>query len=336
MSEPATDTFTVVSTFSGTGGSSLGYQMAGGKVRLAVEWDDHAAECYRLNFPETPLYHGDVTKLTVDEALELSGLEVGELDIFDGSPPCQGFSTSGKRELDDPRNTLFMDYARLLEGLQPKALVMENVSGMVKGKMRLVFAEVLRTLRGCGYQVRARLMNAKWYGVPQSRERMIFVGIREDICQELGVKPTHPLGWGPPITARQALEGLPEDNSRTLGDLGYWIWARAKPLEQWSKYHPKGHWFNSMTIDPNQPVHTIPSTNGTKGGGSTIAHWKYPRCLNIAEVKRLFSFPDDFELTGSHSDQWKRLGNSVPPLLIKAVSEHIRDEVLERPVPEAA
>ncbi len=318
------DPFTVVSTFSGTGGSSKGYEMAGYRVRLAVEWDDHAAECYRLNFPRTPLYHGDITKLTVEEALALSGLKAGELDLFDGSPPCQGFSTSGKRKLDDPRNTLFRDYARLLEGLRPKTFVMENVSGMVKGKMRLVFAQVLRTLRGCGYRVSARLMNAKWYGVPQSRERMIFIGVRED----LGIEPSHPAGWGPPITAREAVEGLPEDAERTLGDLGYWIWARAEPGRTWQNYHPKGHWFNSVKLDPNKPAPTIVSTNGSSGGGATMAHWRYPRCLNVAEVKRLCSFPDDFDLTGNRNQQWARLGNAVPPLLIKAVAEHIRDEVL--------
>ncbi|MDP9475074.1 MAG: DNA cytosine methyltransferase [Actinomycetota bacterium] len=326
------DPFTVVSTFSGTGGSSKGYEMAGFEVRLAVEWDDHAAECYRLNFLETPLYHGDVTKLTVEEALSLSGLEPGELDLFDGSPPCQGFSTSGKRELDDPRNTLFRDYARLLEGLRPKTFVMENVSGMVKGKMRLVFAQVLRTLRGCGYRVSARLMNAKWYGVPQSRERMTFIGVRED----LGIAPSHPAGWGPPITAREALAGLPEVTERTLHDLGYWIWARAEPYQRWSLYHPKGHWFNSVTIHPDRPAPTIPATNGSRGGGSTVAHWAHPRCLTIAEVKRLFTFPDDFELVGNHTDQWKRLGNSVPPLLIKAVAEHIRDEILSPSTAQAA
>lgn len=324
------DPFTVVSTFSGTGGSSKGYEMAGYKVRLAVEWDDHAAQCYRLNFPETPLYHGNITKLAVEEALSLSGLAPGELDLFDGSPPCQGFSTSGKRELDDPRNTLFRDYARLLEGLQPKTFVMENVSGMVKGKMRLVFAQVLRTLRECGYRVSARLMNAKWYGVPQSRERMIFVGVREDLV----IEPSHPAGWGPPPTVREALRDLPADAEpgADLGELGYQLWCRAKPLASWSTVHPKGHWFNAKTVDPDRPAPTIMKTVMERGA-ATIAHWQEPRCLGIAEVKRLFGFTDDFVLTGKFADQWARLGNSVPPPLMRAVAEHIRDEVL---VPAAA
>ncbi len=91
------NSFTVVSTFSGCGGSSLGYQLAGGKVLLAVEWDDNAVATYRLNFKDTPIYHGDIGKLTVEACCSRAGIEPGELDILDGSPPCQGFSTAGKR-----------------------------------------------------------------------------------------------------------------------------------------------------------------------------------------------------------------------------------------------
>ena len=177
----AADAPTVISLFAGCGGSSLGYSMAGYRELLAVEWDDHAVATFRLNFPEVPVYHGDIAKLSVEECLRLAGIRPGELDVLDGSPPCQGFSTAGKRKMDDGRNQLFLEYVRLLRGLRPKVLVMENVSGMVKGKMKLIFAEILRELKASGYQVSARLMNAMYYGVPQSRQRMIFIGVREDI-----------------------------------------------------------------------------------------------------------------------------------------------------------
>ena len=176
---------TVVSTFAGGGGSSLGYQMAGCDERLAVEWDDHAVATLRANFPDLPIYHGDIASLTIGECLRLAGLAPGELGILDGSPPCQGFSTSGNRAIDDPRNQLFREYARLLRGLRPRAFVMENVSGMVKGKMKLVFAEILRELKSCGYVVQVRLLNAMHYGVPQDRERLIFVGIRDDLADAI-------------------------------------------------------------------------------------------------------------------------------------------------------
>ena len=176
----AADAPTVISTFAGGGGSSLGYSMAGFREVLAVEWDDNAVQTLRLNFPHVPIYHGDIGKLSVDEALRISGLVPGELDVFDGSPPCQGFSTAGKREFGDKRNQLFKEYVRLLRGLRPKVFVMENVSGMVKGDMKLMFAEILKELKASGYAVKARLLNAMYFGVPQSRERMIFIGVRND------------------------------------------------------------------------------------------------------------------------------------------------------------
>jgi DNA (cytosine-5)-methyltransferase 1 len=155
--------------------------MAGYRELLAVEWDDHAVETFKLNFPDVPVCHGDIAKLSVEECLKITGLQPGELAVLDGSPPCQGFSTAGKRKMDDGRNQLFREYVRLLRGLKPKIFVMENVSGMVKGKMKLIFAEIMRELKASGYHVSARLMNAMYFGVPQSRERMIFIGVRDDL-----------------------------------------------------------------------------------------------------------------------------------------------------------
>ena len=154
---------TVISTFAGGGGSSLGYSMAGFKELLAVEWDQNAVDTFKLNFPDVPVYHGDIAALSVNEVFRLTGLKEGELDVFDGSPPCQGFSTAGKREMSDSRNMLFREYVRLLRGLKPKVFVMENVSGMVKGKMKLIFAEIMRELKASGYKVSARLMNAMYF-----------------------------------------------------------------------------------------------------------------------------------------------------------------------------
>jgi DNA (cytosine-5)-methyltransferase 1 len=176
---------TVISLLAGCGGSSLGYSMAGYRELLAVEWDDHAVETFKANFPDVPVFHGDIAKLSVEEVLRITGLKPGELDVLDGSPPCQGFSTAGKRKMDDGRNQLFREYIRLLRGLQPKVLVMENVSGMVKGKMKLIFVDILKELKSSGYHVSARLMNAMYYGVPQSRQRMIFVGVRKDIWEAI-------------------------------------------------------------------------------------------------------------------------------------------------------
>lgn len=313
--------FTVVSTFSGCGGSSLGYQMAGGKVLLAVEWDDNAVKTYRANFPNTDIYHGDIAALTVEEVLKRTNLRPRELDIFDGSPPCQGFSTAGKRDFNDNRNQLFKEYCRLLKGLQPKCFVMENVAGMIKGQMKIIFAEILRELKACGYQVRARLLNAENYGVPQSRERMIFIGIRND----LQIDVTHPKGTNKKITVLQALKGVANKTFLDPNPKYIDLMNSLKPGQNLSKIK-KGSFFSYVRAHRDRPCMTI--TKSVSYGKVSIWHYSESRNLTIEEAKRIGSFPDNYQLLGSYQDQWARIGNSVPPLLMKAVAEHIKEKVL--------
>ena len=306
----------------------MGYKLAGGQVLLAVEWDDNAVETYRINHSGTHVYHGDVAKLSVQEVLRLTGLAPGELDLFDGSPPCQGFSTSGKREMHDGRNQLFREYVRLLRGLQPKVLVMENVSGMVKGKMKVIFSEIMRELKASGYIVSARLMNAMYFGVPQSRPRMIFIGVRED----LGILPSHPKAQCRPITFRQACYDLrgnrPDD--RMLGDMLQKV-AKVQP-DQWKtdeeKYRRiKGNLASSISthwIGWDRVCGTLVKSEISTSG---LIHPDRERYISLAEAKRISSFPDDFKFIDRKSGII-RMGNSVPPLFMKAIAEHIRDNIL--------
>lgn len=259
----ADDAPTVISTFAGAGGSSLGYSMAGFRELLAVEWDYNAVVTFKLNFPDVPVYHGDIAKLSVAEVLECTGLQPGQLDVFDGSPPCQGFSTAGKRMIDDPRNQLFREYVRLMRGLQPKVFVMENVSGMVKGKMKLVFAEILRELKTSGYQVSARMLNAMYFGVPQSRERMIFIGVRDD----LGVAPSHPQAWSMPVTVKQALYKI-ENLSGKYPTPGTKIFECCNNMRQGttaSDYYRKNWGFNLYRLHWDKVSPTFTKRGGLAG-----------------------------------------------------------------------
>ena len=175
------ETPTVIGTFTGCGGSSLGFHLAGFKELLAVEYDDNAVATFKLNFPNVNIFHGDIATLSVEKVLAITNLKQGELDCLQGIPPCQGFSTAGKRRLNDSRNSLFKEYARLLKGLQPKCFVMENVTGIIKGHMKQSYLTIIDTLRKSGYKAKGQVMNAKYYNVPQSRERVIIVGVRNDI-----------------------------------------------------------------------------------------------------------------------------------------------------------
>jgi DNA (cytosine-5)-methyltransferase 1 len=311
---------TVISTFAGAGGSSLGYSMAGFRELLAVEWDNNAVETFKLNFPDVPVYHGDIAKLSVDEVLQITGLKVGELDVFDGSPPCQGFSTAGKRQLDDPRNQLFREYVRLLRGLRPKVFIMENVSGMVKGVMKLVFVEILKELKASGYKVSARLLNAMYFNVPQSRQRMIFIGVRED----LGIEPSHPEAESVPVSCENALNGVTPCEYRKPHDGQMYAVEQCKPGEALSKYHPKGYWFSYFRIPKDKPTPTIQKSQEDK-----VYHFLENRVLAKNEFQILGSFPEIFLFTGNHKDAVLRIGNSVPPLFMRSIARHIRAEILK-------
>lgn len=318
---------TVISTFAGCGGSSLGYKWAGYDELLAVEWDDHAVDTFKLNFPEVPVYHGDIGSLSIEQVFNMTGLVPGELDVFDGSPPCQGFSTAGHREMLDPRNSLFEEYVRLLTGLQPRVFVMENVSGMVKGKMKFIFVEILQALKQAGYKVRAQLLDTQYFNVPQSRKRMIFIGVRED----LNTEPSFPDPQSRPIPLKIALEGCPEGLSQ--GDFSGERLALAKQIKpgRHGGYVLSNTCFNLGRSRWDKPAQTIlamvAGNTDIRFGGGAI-HPEKHRHFTIGEVKRVMSFPDDFRLEGSFVKQWERLGNSVPPRFMEAIARHIRQVVL--------
>lgn len=311
---------TVISTFAGCGGSSLGYKLAGFKELLAVEWDNNAVETFRLNFPDVPVYHGDIAKLTGKKCMDLAGISPGELDVFDGSPPCQGFSTAGRRKFDDPRNSLFKEFARLLESLQPKVFVMENVTGMIKGAMKQAYLQIIKILRECGYNAKGQVMNAMYYNVPQSRSRVIIIGVRND----LGIEPSHPKPQTRPIAA-STIKSIKEPrlmHSSRVAEL----WTKLKPGMNGSDLPESGgNAFGLQKINPRKPCPTV-----LKGwtAGTGLLHWSECRFLSIPELSQISSFGLEYKWVGLPKQSVERIGNSVPPNLMKAIAEHLKEHVL--------
>jgi len=207
---------TVVSTFAGAGGSSTGYRMAGYRVLLANEFVPVAQESYAANMaPHTQIDGRDIKLLKGHEILKRVGLKPGELDVFDGSPPCQAFSMAGQREkgwgkdkhyehgASQKNEDLFFEYCRLRDELMPRVFVAENVSGLVKGQAKGYFLEILKRLK-VGYRVQAQLLDAQWLGVPQARQRIIFVGVRDDFPGD----PVFPVPLQYRYSVREALPHL--------------------------------------------------------------------------------------------------------------------------------
>ena len=334
---------THVSTFSGAGGSCLGFRLAGFRTLWANDIEDHARACYSANL-ESPIDGRDIRHLTAADILAAISLAAGALDVFEGSPPCTAFSTAGKRakgwnqtkdhagHVQTNVEDLFYEWLRLLDGLRPRAFVAENVAGLVKGVSKGYFKDILRRMKALGYRTEARLLDAQWLGVPQQRCRVIFVGLRDD----LGVAPTFPAPWAYRYSVRDALP-----------------------------------WITTVVQDPPFGGTDFPAAYADHGDGSDTGGFAYPQCkchrsaapcadrprsvprisswrmadrlipirkpsaagtdrrkFTIAELKRICSFPDDYVMTGSYAQQWARLGNSVPPLMAQAIAASLRDVLL--------
>jgi DNA (cytosine-5)-methyltransferase 1 len=315
---------TVISLFCGCGGSSLGYKLAGFKELLAVDWDRHAETVFQDNFHDVPFWNRNVVELEANEILKRCNIQKGELDVLDGSPPCQGFSISGKRKVNDSRNMLFENFVRIIQGLEPKVFLMENVPGMVRGKMKGMFIEIMKSLKALDYEVECRKLNAMHYNVPQSRERLFFIGVRKD----LGIKPVFPKPNPKWTSVKDALKGVPEDTEIKYFEGKSSIYMKkTKQGEQASDYHPNGSMFNFVRLQWAKPSNTITKTMNQRMSG--LAHPEEDRFLTISELKRLSSFPDNFKMSGKFEEKWARIGNAVMPNQMRAIAQTIKEEILE-------
>jgi len=335
--------YNAVSTFSGCGGSSLGYKMAGYRVLWANEFIPAAQDTYAANHPTTILDRRDIRKVQASEILEAIGLSVGELDLLDGSPPCASFSTSGKREAgwgkvksysDTKQRTddLFFEFARILRDIQPKVFVAENVSGLIKGTAKGYFLEILEALKDCGYNVKAQLLDARWLGVPQMRQRLIFIGVRND----LNLQPTFPVPLTYQYTVRDAIPWIGQSKDMKHSQLFHiepeTDISRFAIGDEWEKIEvgrKSERYFNLCRSPLNRPCNTLTAIGG-HGGTAAVTHPTEKRKFSIAELRRIGAFPDDFILTGSYEQQWERVARSVPPVMMKHIASAVQTGVLDK------
>ena len=342
--------FKVVSLFAGGGGSSTGYRLAGGEILAINEFIEAAQDAYERNYPTTHIFREDVRKLTGEMILNQVGLKVGELDILDGSPPCASFSMAGKREkgwgiekkYSDKKqrvDDLFFEFARILKEVQPKVFIAENVKGLTMGAASNLLGSsqfdlfgddedtIYHTLANCGYNVRYKVLNAKNFGVPQSRERTIFIGVRKDIKKEI----TYPKPFNYLVSAEEGCEGVvnsPKDileSSHKDGIVKGYI-LKMKEGESGNQYAPSGY-FGLQRIKRDTPSPTICQRQGNKG--ACLIHWEEHRELSVPELIRLMSFPDDYYLGEKYTQKTERLGRAVPPLLMKEIANHVYQTILK-------
>ncbi len=309
----------VISLFSGSGGLDLGF-LATGKFKIIYANDFHVSACqsYKHNIGQHIICE-DVSKLK----------NFPTADIILGGPPCQGFSTANpSRTFDDPRNQLFKEYSRIIKEVKPKIFLMENVSGMVILEKGKVFKLIKNELASCGYTLYDKLLNAKNYGVPQSRKRMIIIGIRNDINKKFEFpKASH--SNDNYLTVDQALFDNPidsKDPNHIFGKLSDLNLKRIKHIPEGGsmKHCPLELQNNS---DLNRSMRRLHRDKTS----STIVHnncdhYYHPienRRITIREMARIQGYPDEYIFFGSKSDQSMQVGNSVPIGLAKALAKQI-------------
>jgi DNA (cytosine-5)-methyltransferase 1 len=278
-----------------------------------VDNDPAACETIRRNRPAWKVFEGDIRQFKPS----------CDPDVVVGGPPCQGFSTAGKGDADDPRNYLWREYLRIVRETRPRALVLENVPGMMLARNRR-HLETLRTrLRDLGYLSECAVLDAADFAVPQHRRRLILMA---------------GLGWTPSFpkpalkhlrTARQAIADL---ERRT--DVPNHEPNRHAPhvVRRWSKLREGEsdplYWRGRIHAD--RPSPTIRAGGGYGPRGNHLAgfhppiHYKFPRQLTVREAARLQSFPDDWVFCGAKTIQGRQVGNAVPPLLAKALADSLR------------
>ncbi|MET3463915.1 DNA cytosine methyltransferase [Variovorax atrisoli] len=361
-----------VDLFCGSGGLSEGLRLAGFRSVVAVDFDKNAAATFKKNHPDTVVLNADISQLDADEIKKHLGGR--ELDLLAGGPSCQGYSTHGKRDPNDPRNFLFLHYLRIARALRPKWLLIENVQGLLtynKGFFREV---ILDELEQMGYHADAKVLCAADFGVPQLRKRVIFLATRQD-CQITFPQPTHTAtgqrGLKPYVTVGEAFFDLPPIQGNRRDALDY----TAAPRTHFQRYLRGGtkkltlHEARDLSEQAaaiaahvqegqglrNVPLSVLPdrfkkmrtiSTGELRRDCTTLYHrlsrakpsytitcyfrnvasgpFLHPledRSLSIREAARLMTFPDTYEFCGTSIP--RQIGNAVPPLLGRAVGEHI-------------
>ena len=339
-----------LSLFSGCDGFSLGFSWAGFAVKGFVELEDGLRKIYRSNFPHAIECGSNITEVTSSQLSSL-GRQIGEIDVIIGGPPCQGFSLSGKRDVNDPRNTLFKHYLRFVDQFRPKMAILENVrllTSMKNDQGGYVRDDILAEFAKHGYKVQFFEINAKNYGVPQHRERVLFVAVADD-C---GFSPSLPepqfgiandlFGRMKPLrTFADACSDLEYLESGEKSKKHRYHEAVNHPTHvvEWLWDTPQGksaHDNEDPTLRPpsgynttykrqiwNEPAATVQTTFGMISGCRNV-HPIATRSLTIREAARIQSFPDTYKFSGTAGTIRTGIGNAVPPLLAYELGQHVK------------
>lgn len=347
-------TIVAIDLFSGAGGTTSGLKKAGIKVAAAVEIDKWAAQTYRLNNPEVVLFEKDIRDINGKEIMEAISLKPSDKLLLVACPPCQGFSTIGKHDVNDKRNRLIFEYLRLITELKPDFLLMENVSGIKNKKNRSIFTKFINPIKS-RYLITYDILNTADYGVPQNRKRLVLHGIKRETVDEsfnvmLPIKTHSQAGkentqqW---VTAEVIMdlpeiksgeeflgEGIHNHIANKLTDINIkrirYIRANGGsrtilPDDLMLNCHKKnkGHGDVYGIVDISKPSVTITGGCMTYSKGR-FGHPTQDRALSAREAARLQSFDDSYIFLGNRRELAKQIGNAVPVKLAEASGKYFQ------------
>lgn len=295
----------------------LGFVKAGHEVVWANDLYKDAVDTYAKNLGNHIVYE-DIKNIRVED--------IPEADIVIGGFPCQGFSVANmNRSVEDERNSLYLEMLRIIKAKQPKFFVAENVKGILSLGKGSIIEMIMNDFKNVGYRVEYKLLNAADYGVPQTRQRVFIVGVRNDLDFEYKYPdPTHQEyskidlfnldnlpKW---ISVGEALKDIPEpEENHTLKNHVY------------SKYRLKFNgYIGHRETDPNRPSPTITARGDHRGGAVINHHPKNHRRLSVREVAIIQSFPLDYEFVGSTTSCYRQIGNAVPPILAFHIAKQFK------------
>lgn len=339
----------VLDLFCGAGGLSCGFERAGFNILLGIDNDKKALETFEANHNGAKSICGDITGISYEDIRAVIGNQ--QIDVIVGGPPCQGFSLSGPRNFNDPRNKLYLSYIRLVQEIRPRAFVIENVPGLVglfKGEVKDSIVESLSVL---GYDVKYKILCAADYGVPQSRKRVVFVGVKKGEREFF-----YPETLDYIVTCEMALSDLPALTDTRGEDVQDYVAApqnlyqeimrekspkvrnhiaatHSEKVQHIISLVPDGGNYKNLPEEyrSSRNFHVAWTRFASQKPAPTIDtghrhhfHYRYNRVPTVRECARIQSFPDDFIFIGNKTQQFRQVGNAVPPLMAERIAEQVK------------
>ena len=372
--------FTYISFFAGGGGSSCGYKLSGGDCKFVNEFQQVAVDTYLANWPGTPHICGDIKDVTGQKIMEMTGIKEGELDLLDASPPCPPFSMSGTKQKGWGKEKtaygmkqkniedLTWEVIRIAGEMKPKVIVCENVKGLTMEYASEHLARMVNDFEAQGYTAVYKVLKGHEQGVPQKRERVFIVSVRNDVLDDIGMPFMLLSGLFPEpekefVDIRGAIGDLQLDNENaseahelveSMKKGAKWKWLKRLPKNpdrvvsvgddvvgpwydkviahrvKWGKSIPekKHSFFQSRRVPWNQASHTL-SEQGLMTSLAVHLHPEEDRVFTTKEASRIMTLPEDYINTGTLNEQLARIGLMVAPICMKYLADEIYKQVLE-------